>query len=47
MQEDCTGSQGPQRRVVLRKKKLNSYGLLTKLRAADLVTFVTACYIVM
>jgi len=47
MQEDCTGSQGPQRRVVPKKKKLNSFGLLTKLRAAVVVTFVTACYMVM
>jgi hypothetical protein len=47
MQEDCTVSQGPQRRVVVRKKKLYSYGLLTKLRAAAVATFVTACYVVM
>ena len=47
MQEDCIGSQVPQRRVVLQKEKLNSYGLLTKFRAEDVVTFVTACYIIM
>ena len=40
-------AKGPQRREVLKKTKLNFYGLLTKLRAADVVTFVTACYIVM